>query len=189
MRLSLFAAAAVAAALSVPAVAAPVAYSIEPNHTYPSFKAPHLGISFWRGKFNKSSGKVVLDREAGTGTVDISIDAASLDFGHDKMNEHARGDEFFNVAKYPSISYKGPIGFKDGTPVSVAGQLTLLGVTKPVTLSITSFKCIQHPFFKKEACGAEASAEFNRADFGMTKYAEGDGGKVWLDIQVEVVKD
>lgn len=177
------------AALALPAVAAPVSYSIEPNHTYPSFKAPHMGISFWRGKFNKSGGKVVLDREAGTGTVDISIDAASVDFGHDKMNEHARNEEFFNVAKYPTITYKGPISFKDGIPASVDGQLSLLGVTKPVTLNIASFKCIQHPFYKKEACGADASAQFNRADFGMAKGAEGEGGKVWLEIQVEVVKD
>lgn len=190
MRLSsLFAAAAVLAAAALPATAAPVSYTLEPNHTYPSFKAPHMGISFWRGKFNKSSGKVTLDREAGTGTVDLTIDAASIDFGHDKMNEHAMKDDFFNVPKYPTITYKGNIVFKDGEPDAVDGQLTLLGVTKPVKLDIESFKCIQHPFFKKEACGADAEGEFNRADFGMTKAADGDGGKVWLEIQVEAVKD
>lgn len=188
-RLASTLAAAIATIFAAPLLATPVSYSIETNHTYPSFKAPHLGISFWRGKFNKSDGKVVLDREAGTGSVDIVIDAASVDFGHDKMNEHARGEEFFDVAKYPTVSYKGPITFKDGTPVSVNGQLTMRGVTKPVALTIASFKCIQHPFFKKEACGADASAEFNRADFGMTKGADGDGGKVWLEIQVEAVKD
>lgn len=182
-------AAALAAALTLPAAAAPVNYTIEPNHTYPSFKAPHMGISFWRAKFNKSSGKVVLDREGKTGKVDITIDAASLDFGHEKMNEHARGEEFFNVAKYPSISYTGTLKFDGDQPEAVDGQLTLLGVTKPVKLEIESFKCITHPMLKKEVCGADAEAEFNRADFGMTKYADGEAGKVSIEIQVEALKD
>ncbi|MGQ0701117.1 MAG: YceI family protein [Panacagrimonas sp.] len=189
MRLSRFAAGLIAASLAVPAMAAPVSYTIEPGHTYPSFKAPHLGISWWRAKFNKSSGKVTLDREAKTGTVDITIDAASVDFGHDKMNEHARNEDFFNVAKYPTITYKGTIKFDGDEPDEVDGQLTLLGVTKPVKLDIEDFKCIQHPFFKKEACGADGEAAFNRADFGMTKYADGDAGKVKIEIQVEAVKD
>ncbi|MGQ0622378.1 MAG: YceI family protein [Panacagrimonas sp.] len=189
MRLSPIAAATFLIAATAPAIAAPVSYAIEPNHTYPSFKAPHMGISFWRAKFNKSSGKVILDREARTGTVDITIDAASVDFGHDKMNEHARNEEFFNVAKYPTISYKGTIKFDGDVPDEVDGQLTLLGVTKPVKLDIDSFKCITHPFFKKEACGADAEAEFNRADFGMTKYADGDAGKVKIEIQVEAVRE
>ena len=190
MRLSLVAAAAaLAAGAALPAFAAPVNYTIEPGHTYPSFKAAHMGISFWRGKFNKSSGKVVLDREGKTGTVDISIDAASVDFGHDKMNEHAINEDFFNTAKYPTITYKGTIKFENGEPDEVDGQLTLLGVTKPVKLDIESFKCIQHPFYKKEVCGADAEGEFNRADFGMTKAADGELGKVKIQIQVEALKD
>jgi len=171
------------------AAAAPVAYTIESGHTYPSFEAPHMGISWWRGKFNKTSGSVSLDNAAKTGTVDISIDAASIDFGHDKMNEHAKGDDFFNVAKYPTITYKGTIKYEDGKPGAVDGQLTLLGVTKPVKLDIESFKCIPHPMLKKEVCGADAEGDFNRADFGMTKYADGDAGKVKLRIQVEALKN
>ncbi|TDU28763.1 polyisoprenoid-binding protein YceI [Panacagrimonas perspica] len=189
MRLSLFVAAALAAGVAVPALAAPVNYTIEPGHTYPSFKAAHMGISFWRGKFNKSSGKVTLDREGKTGTVDITIDAASVDFGHDKMNEHAMNEDFFNVGKYPTITYKGTIKFEKGEPDEVDGQLTLLGVTKPVKLDIESFKCIQHPFYKKEVCGADAEGEFNRADFGMTKAADGELGKVKIQIQVEALRD
>ncbi len=188
MRLSLLAAATLAAGLALPALAAPVNYSIDPAHTYPSFKAPHMGISFWRGKFNKSSGKLVLDQDAKTGTVDISIDATSVDFGHDKMNEHAMGEDFFNAKKYPTITYKGTIKL-DGDKGEVDGQLTLLGVTKPVKLKIESFRCIQHPFYKKEVCGADAEGEFNRADFGMTKAADGELGKVKLQIQVEALKD
>lgn len=170
------------------AVAAPVEYAIESNHTYPSFEAPHLGISWWRGKFNTTSGTVTLDTAAKTGKVSITIDASSIDFGHDKLNEHAVGADFFNTAKYPEITYTGTLVFEGDTPDMVKGQLTLLGVTKPVDLDIDSFKCIMHPFFKKEVCGADAEAEFNRADFGMTKYADSDAGKVKLSIQVEAVK-
>jgi polyisoprenoid-binding protein YceI len=172
------------------ASAAPVTYTVEPGHTYPSFKAQHMGISFWRGKFNKSSGTVVLDREAKTGTVDITIDATSVDFGHDKMNEHALKEDFFNTAKYPTITYKGTIKFDGDTPDAVEGQLTMLGVTRPVKLEIASFKCIEHKFFKKEVCGADAKGEFNRWDFGM-KYGaptEADG-KAEIEIQIEALKE
>lgn len=190
MRITLFASALLAAGLTAPAFAAPVNYSIEPSHTYPSFKAPHMGISFWRGKFNTTSGKIVLDREAKTGTVDIVIDANSVDFGHDKMNEHALKEDFFNTAKYPTITYKGTIKFDKGEPDEVDGQLTMLGVTKPVKLDIESFKCIEHKFFKKEVCGADVEAKFNRKDFGMN-YGAPDvvAGEVELEIQVEALKD
>ncbi|HKY92395.1 MAG TPA: YceI family protein [Nevskiaceae bacterium] len=189
MRLLRLAPAALAAAIAVPATAAVEHYTIDPGHTYPSFKAPHKGISFWRGKFNTSSGKVTLDRAAKTGTVDIAIDASSLDFGHEKMNEHARSEDFFDVAKYPTITYAGTIVFEGDAPAAVDGKLTLHGVTRPVQLKIESFKCILHPMLKREVCGADASGTFNRADFGMTKAAEGEGGHVELGIQVEAVKD
>lgn len=192
MRNTLLAAAAALAAgtLSTSALAAPVTYTVEPGHTYPSFKAQHMGISFWRGKFNKNSGKVVLDREAKTGTVDITIDASSVDFGHDEMNEHALKEDFFNVAKYPTITYKGTIKFDGNEPDEVDGQLTMLGVTKPVKLDIESFKCIEHKFFKKEVCGADAEGEFNRWDFGM-KYGAPtyEDGKAKVEIQIEALKD
>lgn len=170
------------------AQAAPVNYVIDPSHTYPSFEAPHMGISWWRGKFNTTTGTVVLDRAKETGQVSIKIDAASLDFGHEKMNEHARNEDFFNVAAFPEITYTGTIKFDDGEPDEVDGQLTLLGVTRPLELDIESFKCIEHPFLKREVCGADAEAEFDRADFGMDKYAEGGLGKVKLRIQVEALR-
>lgn len=178
-----------AATLAFSAQAAPVNYTFDSSHTYPSFEVPHLGISWWRGKFNRNSGTVVLDRAARTGTLKVTIDAASVDFGHDKMNEHARAEDFFNVEQFPEITYRGSIAFKGDIPASVAGELTLLGVTKPVNLEILSFKCIEHPFFKREVCGADAYGEFNRADFGMTKWGEGAMGKVRLRIQAEALRD
>ncbi|MBI3727652.1 MAG: polyisoprenoid-binding protein [Burkholderiales bacterium] len=164
-------------------------YNIESNHTYPSFEADHMGISVWRGKFNKTSGKIVLDRAAKTGTVDITIDANSLDFGHEKMNEHAKSKDMFNVAQFPTATYKGTsIKFDGDTPVAVIGELTMLGVTKPVTLTINKFKCIQHPMFKKEACGADATAEFKRTDFGLNYGTPRFAPEVKLAIQVEAIK-
>jgi polyisoprenoid-binding protein YceI len=165
-------------------------YNIDPDHTYPSFEADHFGTSTWRGKFTKTSGKVVLDRAAKTGTLEITIDAASLDFGHEKMNGHAKSKDMFNVAQFPTAIYKGKsIKFNGDNPSSVEGELTLLGVTKPVTLTINKFKCIMHPMLKKEVCGADASATFNRADFGMTYAVNwGFSPEVKLAIQVEAVK-
>ncbi|RJG02168.1 YceI family protein [Noviherbaspirillum sedimenti] len=189
MKLKHIAAAALAFA-AVSAFAAPTAYNIEPNHTFPSFEADHMGISLWRGKFNKSSGTIVLDTAAKTGSLDITIDAASLDFGHDKMNEHAKSKDMFNVEKFPTATYKSKsIKFNGITPVAVEGELTLLGVTKPVTLAINKFKCIQHPMFKREACGADASGTFNRADFGLDYGVKmGFSPEVKLAIQVEALK-
>ncbi len=189
MRRTLLVTALIAAGYAGSVPAAPVTYTVEPGHTYPSFKAQHLGISYWRGKFNKSAGTVVLDREAQTGTVDITIDAASVDFGHDKMNEHALKEDFFHVGKYPEITYKGTIGFDDGEPDEVKGELTMLGVTKPVKLDIRSFKCIEHPMLKVEVCGADAEGEFNRWDFGM-KYGAPthELGKAMIEIQIEALR-
>ena len=181
----------IAASATQAALAASETFTIDSNHTYPSFEADHMGISSWRGKFNKTSGKVVLDRAAKTGSLDISIDANTIDFGHDKMNEHAKNADMFDVAKYPTVTYKGTaIKFNGDTPVSVDGELTLHGVTKPVKLTINKFKCITHPRLKKEVCGADASAEFNRTDFGINfGVPMGFSPNVKLSIQVEAIKD
>jgi polyisoprenoid-binding protein YceI len=170
------------------AIAAPVTYNVDPAHTYPSFEADHMGgLSVWRGKFDKSAGTVVLDKEKASGTVDITIDAASVDFGHAKLNEHAKSPEIFDVAKFPTATYKGTFTkFKDGVPTEVEGQFTLHGVTKPLTLTINQFKCMISPMTKKEVCGADASATFNRSDYGVSfgdKY--GFKQEVKLQIQVE----
>ena len=165
-------------------------YKIDPGHTYPSFEADHFGgLSIWRGKFEKTDGTIVLDRANKTGTVDITIDASSLDFGHAKLNEHAKGPDMFDVAKYPTATYKGKLVFKGDVPAAVDGELTLHGVTKPVKLRINQFKCMQHPMLKREVCGADASATFNRADFGVDYGVKmGFKPQVKLAIQVEAIK-
>ncbi|CAG0930945.1 MAG: Protein YceI [Rhodocyclaceae bacterium] len=164
-------------------------YNVEPNHTYPSFEAGHLGISVWRGKFNKTSGSITLDRAAKSGTVDIAIDAASINFGHAKMEEHARGKDFFNVEQHPKITYKGKISKWNGdAPAAVEGQMTLLGETRPLNLAINAFKCIQHPMLKREVCGADASGSFKRSDYGMKYGLPMHGDEMKLAIQIEAIK-
>lgn len=164
-------------------------YNIEPNHTFPSFEADHMGISVWRGKFTKTSGKITLDRAAKSGTIDITIDASSVDFGHAKMNEHAKSADLFNVAKFPTATFKSKsLKFDGDKLVSADGEFTLLGVTKPLTLNISKFKCIEHPMFKREVCGADASAEFKRTDFGMNYATPRFAPEVKLAIQVEALK-
>ena len=173
------------------AVAAPVTYNIDPNHTYPSFEADHMGgMSIWRGKFRSTSGTVTLDAAAHSGDVNITVDTTSIDFGHEKLNEHAKGAEMFGVEKFPTATYKGTFSkFKGNAPTAVKGELTLHGVTKPVNLVISSFKCQANPMTKKMGCGADASATFNRADFGIDYgKAYGFNMAVKLAIQVEAVK-
>lgn len=172
-------------------IASPETYNIEPTHTYPSFEADHMGgMSIWRGKFRHSSGTVQLDAAAHTGEVDITVDTASIDFGLEKLNEHASSPEMFDVAKFPTAVYKGKFSkFKGNAPAVVDGELTLHGVTKPVKLVINSFKCQPHPMTKKKFCGADASATFDRADFGIAYGKDyGFNMTVKLAIQVEAVK-
>jgi polyisoprenoid-binding protein YceI len=182
---------ALAAAACATAAFAADTYLIDPNHTYPSFEADHMGgVSTWRGKFTKTSGTIVLDRAAKTGSLDITIDANTLDFGHEKMNTHAKSADMFDVAKFPTATYKAKtIKFSGDAPVEVDGDLTLHGVTKPVKLAINKFKCIQHPVLKREVCGADAAGTFNRADFGIAYGTKmGFSPEVKLAIQVEAVK-
>jgi polyisoprenoid-binding protein YceI len=170
--------------------AANVTYVVDPDHTYPSFEADHMGVSVWRGKFDKSSGTITMDRAAGTGTVSIQVETRSVDFGLGKMNEAARTDELLDAAKYPVAEFKGKLeGFdKSGKPARAVGTLALHGVKKPVTMAIRKFKCMPHPMFKREMCGADAYATINREDFGMAAGKEyGFDMNVELRIQVEAI--
>lgn len=180
--------AALTTVLATSSFAKPATYIIEAGHTYPSFEADHMGVSYWRGKFTKNSGKVVLDKAAKTGNVEITIDTDSIDFGHQKMNEHAKKADMFNVAKFPTATYKGKIVFAGDKPAKVQGELTLLGVTKPVELTIDRFVCKDHPFAKREVCGGNAIGSFNRSDFGLDYAVKmGFSPEVKLQIQVEAL--
>jgi polyisoprenoid-binding protein YceI len=179
-----------AAALPALAAAQSLTYRIDPDHTYPSFEADHMGgLSVWRGKLNKSSGSVTLDKTAGKGTVAVDIDPASIDFGQAKLHEWALGKDFFETAKFPKASYKGTLeDFRNGAPTRVVGELTLHGVTQPVELKVDSFKCMPHPMLKREVCGADATGHFDRSKFGLGAGKDyGFNMDVALRIQIEAI--
>ena len=179
------------ASLSLSATAATITYKVDPEHTYPSFEADHLGgLSTWRGKFNHTSGTITLDKSAGSGDVAITIDMTSADFGLDALNAAMQGKEMFEADKYPRATYRGRLAdFVDGRPTRVVGDLTLHGITRPLTLTIDAFKCMPHPVFKREVCGADALATFKRDDFGMTAGKDyGFSMDVALRIQVEAIQ-
>jgi polyisoprenoid-binding protein YceI len=171
--------------------AAPVDYRVDPEHTYPSFEADHMGLSMWRGKFNKTTGTVSLDKGAGSGTVDIAIETASIDFGHPKVSEYMISTEQLDAREFPAITYKGKLGrFVNGAPTEVKGDLTMHGVTRPVALKINMFKCIPHPLFKRELCGADAFGTLDRSKFGLDYGPQwGFKPEVTLRIQIEALAE
>ena len=191
MRSSLPAFAILALAAGGVALAAPVTYDIDTKHAHVSFEADHFGgVSVWRGIISGAQGKIVLDQAAKSGTVDLTVDPATVLTGRTDLDDDLKGANFFDVAKFPTATYQGTLAnFKDGAPTEVQGNLTLHGVTKPVSLKILSFKCRAHPMYKdKNVCGADARASINREDFGIAWGKNfGFDMKVGLSIQVEAL--
>jgi polyisoprenoid-binding protein YceI len=169
------------------ASAAPVTYILDPKHTYPSFETDHKGgLSIWRGKFTDTSGRVVYDKEAKSGTIDVTVNTASIDFGLAKMDEHAKSPDILDAAQFPTATYTGKFTkFNAKGPTEAKGTFTLHGVTKPLTLKIDSFMCAPDPMSKKEVCGADASATFDRSAYGIT-FGDKYGFKMWVKLQIQV---
>jgi polyisoprenoid-binding protein YceI len=164
-------------------------YALDSTHTFPSFEVSHLGYSIQRGRFNKSAGKVVLDTAAKSGSIEVVIDAASIDTGFDKLEAHLKGEDFFNVEKYPSITFKSDkLKFDGDALVGAEGDLTMHGVTRPVSLAVQNFKCGAHPFTKKAMCGANVSASIKRSDFDIKYGLPAVGDDVKITIQIEAYK-
>ena len=180
---------AIATALSSAAFAAPETYTIEGTHTYPRFEYSHFGYSTQLSRFDKTSGTITLDRAAKTGSVDVTIDATSVDSGYPLFNSHLQGEDFFDTAKYPTITYKSTkVNFDGDKPATIEGNLTVKGITKPVTLKVESFLQMPHPMKKKDALGANAVTKVKRSDFNMGKYAPHVGDEVTIEIAVEAVQ-
>lgn len=176
------------ALLGSAAVAAPMTYEIDPNHTYPSFEVDHNGgVSVWRGKFNSTSGSITMDKEAETGTVAVTIEMNSIDFGHDGLNAHTTGSDpgMLNATEFPTATYEGRLtNWRNGAPTAVEGQLTLHGVSLPVNLEIAKFKCGPSRG-GGETCGADAFAEFDRSDFGVN-FAAGFGFQMGVALRIQI---
>jgi len=166
-------------------------YTLDPVHSQPMFEVRHMGYSLQRGSFTKVSGKVTLDREAKKGSVDVTIDATSIRTIDPRLDTHVKSEDFFDVAKYPTITFKSSnLVFDGDRVVAVDGELTLHGVTKPVTLKVTDVICGDHPINKRPMCGAEATATVKRSDWGMTYgIPKMVGDDVRIIIPIEARKD
>ena len=177
-----------AAAVSAPAFAAPQTFALDGTHTFPRFSYSHFGYSTQLSRFDKTTGTVVLDKAAKTASVDIVIDTTSVNTGYPTFNEHIQGEDFLDTAKYPTATFKSTkVVFEGDKPVKVEGNLTLKGITKPVTLTVTSFQAMPHPMMKKDAIGANATTKVKRTDFNMGKYAPYVGDDVTIDIALEAI--
>lgn len=179
------------AAYAGTALAKPVTYQCDPNHTHPSFAADHLGgLSIWRGTFAKTACTIVLDDTAHTGTVNVTVDTSSVDFANAKLNEDAQGPALLDVSKYSTAIYKGTLAdFVNGKPTKVVGNFTLRGVTRPLTLTVRSFQCKELAMQHQYRCGADAEAHFQRDQYGMD-FGKAFGFQMWvrLSIQVEAIR-
>ena len=178
-----------ASSFAVPAFAADN-YSIDPNHTFPLFEVNHLGYSVQHGRFNKTSGKISLDMAAKKGSVDLTIETTSLDMGFPLWDEHISAEGFLNTAKFPTMTFKSiKLVFKDDKVVAAEGDFTMLGVTKPLTVSVNDFKCGDHPMLKKPMCGANISGTIKRSEFGMSKYVPAISDEIKINVPIEAYKN
>jgi polyisoprenoid-binding protein YceI len=185
----LFAAAALASAFATSAFAAPETYGAEPNHTYANFSYSHMGLSTQISKFSKTTGTVTYDKAAKTGSVDITIDMKSVDTGSNLFNGHIQGADFLDTATFPTATFKSTkVVFDGDKPASIEGNLTIKGVTKPVTLKVTHFVNMEHPMAKKDAIGANATTVIKRTEFNAGKYAPAVGDDVTISISIEAIK-
>jgi len=178
------------ATFSISAFAAPETYILDKNHTFPRFSYNHLGYSTQLSRFNKTTGKVVLDRAARTGSVDVEIDMKSVDTGSSEFDEHIQGEDFLDTVKYPTAAFKSTrVKFEGDKPVAIEGNLTIKGITRPVTLAVNSFQAMPHPMAKKDALGANASTTIRRTEFNAGKYAPFVGDEVTISIAIEAFKE
>ncbi|MGB8882719.1 MAG: YceI family protein [Azonexus sp.] len=174
---------------AAPALAAPETFAVDSTHTFPRFSYNHLGYSIQMSRFDKATGTVTLDKAAKTAAVDIVIDTKSVNTGSATFNEHIQGEDYLDTAKYPTATFKSTkVNFEGDKPASIEGNLTLKGITKPVTLTVTSFHAMPHPMVKKDAIGANATTKVKRTDFNMGKNAPYVGDEVTIDIAIEAVK-
>jgi polyisoprenoid-binding protein YceI len=174
---------------AAPAFAEPEEFVVEPGHTFPFFAVSHLGISMQKGRFDRTSGRIVIDREAGTGSIDIAIETRSVSTGNTALDAVVRGDDFLDAASHPTITFRSSsVAFEKGVPKRAMGELTVAGATRPVELRIERFGCTRLPFLVRLTCGADAAATVKRSDFGLTAFAGLVGDEVAIEIQVEAVR-
>ena len=176
-------------AFATAAHAAPETYVIDHSSTSSQFSFSYLGVASQTNRFEKTNGKVVLDHTAKTGSAEVTIDATSINTGHAIFNEHLQAASFFDTTRYPTITFKSTKLTLDGDQMSLAGDLTIKGVTRAVTLAVTQFQCLPHPTLKAETCGANVTVTVKRSDFNMGKYALLASNNVTLNLSIQAVKE
>ena len=178
-----------ATGLATPALAAPGTYVIDPTHTFARFSYDHFGLSTQLSKFNKTSGTIVLDKEAKTASVDVVIDTTSVDTGYATFNGHIQGPEFLDTAQFPPATFKSTkVDFAGEQPTAIHGNLTIKGITRPVTLTVKRYVNMPHPMLKKDAIGADATTVIKRSDFNASKYVPNVGDEVTISVALEAVR-
>lgn len=188
--LALIALSATAALFASPAFAAPETFVIDGTHTFPRFSYNHFGYSKQLSRFNKTTGTVTFDKVARTGAVDVTIDMKSVDTGVALFDEHIQGEDFLDTGKFPTATFKSTrVVFDGDKPASVDGDLTIKGITLPVTLTVSSFHAMPHPMVKKDAIGANASTVIKRSAFNAGKHAPYVSDEVTLEIALEAIKE
>ena len=182
---------AAALALWAPAaLAAPEAFDVDPGHTFPAFEVVHLGISTQRGRFDRTSGRIEIDREAGTARIELAIETASVSTGNKALDGVLKGEDFLDVEKHPRMTFRASrVDFEKGEPRRASGELTLNGVTKPVALSVERFACTRLPFLVRLTCGADVTASLKRSDFGLTRFSNFVADEVRIVVQLEAVRE
>jgi polyisoprenoid-binding protein YceI len=172
-------------AASASALAAPTTFVPNADHTFVRFSYDHMGFSLQQSRFDKTTGSVTFDPVAKTGSVDLVIDTKSVDTGSELFNGHIQGTDFLDTAQFPTATFKSTsVKFDGDRPVSISGDLTLKGVTKPITLTVTSFKHGLN-MMKKDAIGANATTTLKRSDFQMAKYVPMVADEVTVTIAIE----
>ncbi len=165
-------------------------FTIDQTNTFPSFEVDHLGFSTQRGRFNQTQGKVVMDEEKKTGKVDITIDANSVDTGIKPLDDVLRQLDFLNVAHHPTLTFNSSqFKFNNDQLVAVDGTLTMLGISRPISLNVTHYQCGMDDASSKYVCNVDAEASFKRSDHGMTRFIPIVSDKVKLKIKVRAVRD
>jgi polyisoprenoid-binding protein YceI len=188
--LKIFLASAILSTLVATTAVAADNYTIDSRHTYPMFEVSHYGFSTQRGRFERTSGKIVIDYASKTGSIEVTIDAASISMGTEVWNQQMRSDSYFNTEKFPSIIFRSShLIFDDDHLTGAEGDFTLLGITRPVRLTVSNFHCGPNPVNKRPQCGADASASIKRSEFGMTRALPGISDEIRILIGVEATKD
>ena len=177
------------AGFAAPVFAAPETYIIDDSHTYPRFSWSHFGLSTQQAKFNRTTGSITIDREALSGSVEIEIDMTSVNTGYADFDKHIKSEDFFHTDEFPTATFRSTEVIFDGdTPTAVGGELTIKGITRPVTLEITRFAAMNHPMLQRPAIGADATTTILRSDFDAGAFVPAVSDEVRIDIAMEAIQ-